>query len=428
MPTRRALAGLAFLAATTFSGCCGPLAAPSAISALLGCSDLRANLTAEPAQVQAGGSVTLTGEARHNDNSPRTVDLETVAFDYDGDGLADGGLTENFVGQSTWARMVTYPRPGVFSPRFVVYSKGDDDSFQYLRGFPERAVAAASVTVNAPPGQNPPPQARLTGPDQAQAGQDVTLDASASTDDVRIDGYQWDFGNDGVIDWNTGSDPRVTLKYNQPGRFTARVIVTDNQGASGQATHDIRITEGGPSTPGGGMRVVVAAAAARPFTATLRGRGIGGKPQVRKRGTTTTLRLDAAGKVGARLSRPRRPRDRALRGLLGGTWRVHLRTVFDERTLLGRMDGIALARPAKGRKRAGRRQQGCLAFSVKIPVFAAPRGTMRLLGGTGRYSRLRVKASFTPTLSGAAMKLNGTVKAQRARARGLPRKCRSLTR
>jgi hypothetical protein len=96
---------------------------------------------------------------------------------------------------------------------------------------------------------------------------------------------------------------------------------------------------------------------------------------------------------------------------------------FDSRTLIGRMSGIALTRP---RKHARKGEWGCLRFSLRVPAFRAPRGTLQLLGGSGRYSRMRVRASFTPAVGSKRVRMKGTVRAVRGAGRGLPTRCRAL--
>ena len=111
-----------------------------------------------------------------------------------------------------------------------------------------------------------------------------------------------------------------------------------------------------------------------------------------------------------------------MRGLLSGSWATRLAGRPDLKTLSVRVRGKALARPRRGRDRA------CLAFSVKSTAFEAPRGTLRLLGGTGRYARLRVSAGFAVTFKAGKAKLSGIAAVRRGPARALPRGCRGLRR
>jgi hypothetical protein len=127
----------------------------------------------------------------------------------------------------------------------------------------------------------------------------------------------------------------------------------------------------------------------------------------------------------ARLTPPRVSGDRALRGLLRARWRTRVNLSFDSSTLLARIRGVALTRSAgKGRKR--KRQRGCVAFSVNLPAFGAPTGTLRLLGGRARLARLRVSGTYTAAVVGDGIELTGTAQSSRGKRRGLPRRCRTL--
>jgi peptidoglycan/xylan/chitin deacetylase (PgdA/CDA1 family) len=76
---------------------------------------------------------------------------------------------------------------------------------------------------------------------------DVTLDAGASTDDLGIDGYAFDFG-DGT---KTASQPSSTVShiYDTAGTFTATVTVKDTAGQTSQATATITVTSAPPPPP-----------------------------------------------------------------------------------------------------------------------------------------------------------------------------------
>lgn len=73
-----------------------------------------------------------------------------------------------------------------------------------------------------------PPEVRLAGPETVEAGELSTFDASESTDNVAIAGYEWEFG-----DGTTESGPalsRVSHPYDEPGEYEVTVRVTDTSG------------------------------------------------------------------------------------------------------------------------------------------------------------------------------------------------------
>jgi hypothetical protein len=191
-------------------------------------------------------------------------------------------------------------------------------------------------------------------------------------------------------------------------------VVTDDGGASASATRTIRVFEPGPRAPG----AVAAAAAAQRFRATLRGDLLGRTPHRTTKGAVSTWRgIRTGGRLRVQLP------GRKLRGLLTARWRTRITLTFDTRTLVGRMSGLAVARP---RRHPRRGEWGCLSISGTAPAFGQPRGTIRLLGGGGRYSKLRMRANFTPVASGGVIRLKGTTKVRRGAKRDLPRRCRSL--
>jgi hypothetical protein len=403
---RRAISAAgATLAAVGLGGCCGD----NWLAALAGCSDMVVSVKADRQRVETRERVNFEGRAENVDG-----DIEEIAWDYDGDMMADrvDRMAEppftaylpavSFAGH-------TYLSPGNYRVGFMVLSSED-----------ELKTASTQVEVTEPPEERPnePPTARVSAPEAVAAGDEFEVDGSRSDDlDGRIVRYRWDFDNDGVIDVDSDS-AFARHTYYTMGPQTVRLGVEDDRGATDTTTATIYVGEG-RGNPG-----ARGAAVPRAFTATLRGHPLGRTPDVRQRGDVAMRRGLGAGKVRVRLGAPRQPRDRALRDLLGGRWRTRLTTRFDRATLLGRLDGIALTRPAK---RARRRERGCVAFSFSVPAFAPPTGTIRLLGGTRRYARLRASADFTPTPAGdAAFKLAGTISVRRARAHGLPKRCQKL--
>jgi hypothetical protein len=91
---------------------------------------------------------------------------------------------------------------------------------------------------NYPP--NEPPTVVITGASPWIAGVPVTFVAAGHDSDGYIVRYEWDWQNDGAIDYTGGSSPKHTFAA---GDYTTRVRVTDDRGAQGAATIALAIVE-----------------------------------------------------------------------------------------------------------------------------------------------------------------------------------------
>jgi len=98
-----------------------------------------------------------------------------------------------------------------------------------------------SITVTVEnAGNNARPTARISAdPQQAKVGQTVTLDASKSTDDNKVEGYRFDFGDGGKTGWQ--SEGTATHSYSA-GEWTAMVTVRDDQGVESANRAEVIIT------------------------------------------------------------------------------------------------------------------------------------------------------------------------------------------
>jgi PKD repeat protein len=75
----------------------------------------------------------------------------------------------------------------------------------------------------------------------------VSFDGTSSTDNGKIDNYEWDWTDDGTYE-STGESPSHT--YADPGTYTVRLRVTD--GNSNTATDTLSVTVESTSSGGGG--------------------------------------------------------------------------------------------------------------------------------------------------------------------------------
>ncbi len=138
-----------------------------------------------------------------------------------GDGSTGSGITATH----------TYASTGTYS---VTLTVTDDEGAQ-------NTSAPITIEVTSVP-NNPPVAVATADTTNGPAPLTVTFDGSSSTDDEGpIDSYDWDFG-----DGNTGSGITITHTYESAEEFTAKLIVTDDAGASDEATVSITATNIAP--------------------------------------------------------------------------------------------------------------------------------------------------------------------------------------
>jgi hypothetical protein len=110
------------------------------------------------------------------------------------------------------------------------------------------ATDTATVTVT---NDNQPPTAHLTvSPDAPTVGQEISLDASESSDpDGSIAEYRWDLTGDGTTD-RTTQEPTVTTTVETAGDRDVTVRVIDDDGAQNGATRTVSVVEALPAVTG----------------------------------------------------------------------------------------------------------------------------------------------------------------------------------
>jgi hypothetical protein len=143
------------------------------------------------------------------------------------------------------------------------------------------------------------------------AGQTVSFDASASADgEGPIAAYAWDADGDGTVD---GSGASFSFTYPRTGTYTARLTVTDAQGATAKASQKVVVTAAAPVATPPAFRPAPAAdtldAALRAAALDLRraiSRAGGLKGLKRGRTVRVHVQLPARGRLVAKLDVKRR--------------------------------------------------------------------------------------------------------------------------
>ena len=129
----------------------------------------------------------------------------------------------------------------VFFYSSVVDNRTDDGLYQPAQPAPRE------LAVPPPPGNHPPVVA-ITSPSppvNAQVGQMIQFQATASDPDGDPLTVAWDFG-DGVTD--TTNSLTVSHAYATAGTFTVTVTANDGRGGSGSATLQVNVQSGGAVT------------------------------------------------------------------------------------------------------------------------------------------------------------------------------------
>lgn len=100
----------------------------------------------------------------------------------------------------------------------------------------DRGVLSYSTTPVARPEPGEPPAAMINAPEGVSVGEVVRFDGSASTSDIGITDYNWDFG-----DGNQAQGQIVEHIYTDPGIMEVSLVVVDKIGQRGSAVQLIEV-------------------------------------------------------------------------------------------------------------------------------------------------------------------------------------------
>lgn len=189
---------------------------------------LLANHTAEivigltPRSPRAGAPVAFTA---------RVVGGEGARYEWR---FGDGG------GTSAAAPTHVYRRPGSYEATLTV-----SNARGAILGRGTRAVHVRSEASSTEP---PPPRASFSfSPASTVVGKDVSFDATSSSDpdpSASIVSYVWRFG-----DGTTQRGPTPAHRYDEPGTYTAELVIVDTREASASTTRKLIVKATTPSAP-----------------------------------------------------------------------------------------------------------------------------------------------------------------------------------
>jgi subtilisin-like proprotein convertase family protein len=184
----------------------------------------RASFTASPNPVLPGQQLTLDGSASTDPNGT----IADYAWDLDGDGTyeTDTGTTPTV--------QTSYATRGA---RLIGLQVTDDSG--------AKGTTTQTVSVTEPPTAN-----LSASPPSPLTAQDVSLDASGSSDPDpggAIVKYEWDLDGDGTYETDTGATATTTTQFATPGSHTVRVRVTDQDGATATANLTLSVQDRPPT-------------------------------------------------------------------------------------------------------------------------------------------------------------------------------------
>jgi PKD repeat protein len=170
-----------------------------------------------PDLVSPNESVTLDAS-----NSTDDAGIDEYRWDTDGDGAVDRTTSDATTTTS--------------------YEESGDRTVSVTVVDTENATDTATATVAVEVDE--PPTASLAAPDESEAGEEITFDATDSSDDRAIEEYRWDFDGDGTNETTTDADQAaVNHTYDSPGNYTATVTVVDDAGQTANASASISVVE-----------------------------------------------------------------------------------------------------------------------------------------------------------------------------------------
>jgi endonuclease/exonuclease/phosphatase family metal-dependent hydrolase len=201
--------------------------------------------------VQFSGSLNTSGQAAYQIGT--TSALEVNLEDCSGCGLSGWGWQDDGWGIGVLGPTVSFQTAGAQTMRIQTREDGFSidqmvlSSYAYLFSSPgalknDSTILPSTVVAVAPPPNQVPQVSISAAPNSGTSPLPVTFASSAYDPDGYISSYQWNFG-----DGNTSTAANPTNTYQSAGTYTARLMVTDNGGAT--TTVSIQINVSAPVSP-----------------------------------------------------------------------------------------------------------------------------------------------------------------------------------
>jgi hypothetical protein len=194
---------------------------------------------------------TIAAPITINDEAPVGASLYVNAGD--GHATINGGNAQaTFTLGSGGGTITTGSQPTtIFAQNHVVDDIVCNSDQDIVHADPEDVITGTCGTIDT----GGPPTAALTAIDSTPlTGQQVTFDASGSTDPARtITDYSWNFDGTGFAT-DTSSTPTASHIYTTPGDYSASVRITDNAGETAVQSMAVHVT---PAPPAGTVSVSI---------------------------------------------------------------------------------------------------------------------------------------------------------------------------
>lgn len=160
------------------------------------------------------GVVPLTVSFDGTGSTPTDTAIVSYVWDF-GDGSSDTGAEVSH----------EYSTPGTY---YATLTVTDEDGYV--------GVSPVTITITSHAANVPPVVSITPSAPSGTAPFEVTFTATATDPDGYVTGWLWNFG-----DGNTSTQQSPTHIYDDPGDYTARLVVTDDDGATRTTTYSIRV-------------------------------------------------------------------------------------------------------------------------------------------------------------------------------------------
>jgi len=210
--------------------------------------------------VQFSGSLNTSGQAayRIGTSSALEVNLE----DCSGCGLSGWGWQDDGWGIGVLGPTISFQTTGAQTLRIQTREDGfaiDQivlSSYAYLFSSPgalknDTTILPSTVQITTPPPNQPPQVSISAAPTSGIAPLPVAFVANGYDPDGSISSYQWNFG-----DGTTSLSQNPSHTYQSAGTYTAKVMVTDNLGATTTASITVTVSSSTPPPTTGTLRVL----------------------------------------------------------------------------------------------------------------------------------------------------------------------------